>query len=347
MRVWSLFCLLGALVLPLTAAPVATLAGLEGDVSVVRDGRTVPSERIGENFPLEAFDTITTAATGRAELRWAALTGLSGTVRLDPSTSLYLDVTTLQREQTAGLELQAGAVTVRHLAGEGASRLEVRTDALAASAAQAVFRVALTWWGDALVTVTSGKVLCQGDRRSVFAEAGTSVEGLSAERTVTSTPVTAVLGVEYEKAWQARRSQTLRDQAAQTLRGAAARYLLQAGTVQRAWDRVQREGTDNARSFQAAVARLRSAAAPWERSLVRLKGAAAFVTEGLVPATLELSRGTTVQDFLRLQSADEALWTPRLAQARAWYRTVADRNGGVFPGAGDAAVVTAGSDFFN
>ncbi len=111
------------------ATPVASLVSLEGDVSVVRAGVLIPSEKVSDGFPVEAFDTVSTGNSGRAEIQFKAETGLVGSVRLDSATSLYVELSPWKSEQTAGLELLAGSVSVFLSSVLGSSSVEVRTEA--------------------------------------------------------------------------------------------------------------------------------------------------------------------------------------------------------------------------
>lgn len=343
--------LLGFLMILIVLAPslfasVATLASLEGEVTVLRSGVLIPSEKVTEGFLLEAFDTVTTGATGRAEIRLAA-SGVVGALRLDAGTSLYLDMTSQKKEQTIGVELLTGSLSVRVSAATGASVIEVRTDAGSFYGAGPSFRVVGTSAGDVLVTSAAGRVVCRVGPRTVFIEPGSVLQALTLEQTVQTIPMNVSTLEAFEGTWVRQRQQNFRDQAAVYFRALAGRYQLQVGLFQRAWDRVQREGSETDKALRAATANLRRAAFPLERSLPRIKALRSLLEEGGLSPSVELSRGYAAREFFRQTGRDEALWTARLGEARGLYRSLADKSGGVFPKASDSEVITWDSDYFH
>lgn len=331
----------------LFSAPVATLASLEGEVTVLRSGVLIPSEKIAEGFSLEAFDTVTTGATGRADIRLPASSGILGSLRLDPSTALYLDLTSLKKVQTVGVELLAGGVTIKTSATTGNSVVEVRTEAGSFSGSGPTFRVVTSSAGDVLVTSAAGRVQCRVPPRSVFIEPGSIVQVLVLEKAVQTLPVNVSTLEAYEGTWVRQRAQTFRDQSAVYFRTLASRYQLQVGLFQRAWDRVQRESKDDDKGVRAATANLRRAAFPLERSVFRIKALRSLHDNGGLSPSVELSRGYVAKEFFRQASIDESLWMSRLAEARGMYRAMAERSGGVFPMASEGSEVTWDSDFFH
>jgi hypothetical protein len=326
-----------------TCASIAVLAALEGDVSVTRGGTLIPSESIAEGFALEDFDTVVTGRTGRADIRFAASTGIGGTVRLDTDTALYLDATALKQEQTVGVELLNGAVTVQIASALGRSAVEVRTDAGTFSQVGPGFRVLMAASGETLVRTRAGKVLCRVGNRVVSAEPGTVVEAGADVRAI---PVNVSTLDAYEAGWLADRQQALRDKAATLFRVTGTQYQLQVGRFQRAWDRSQREAGGSARAVEAATADLRRSAAPLERSLPRLKALRRLFDEGVIAPTLELSRGYTAKDFFKAWDQESADWASRLAQARGLYKTVVESDGGQFPDTADLSDITYSSAYF-
>lgn len=339
--------LLGVWPSVLFSAPVAALASLEGEVTVLRSGVLIPSEKIAEGFSLDAFDTVSTGTTGRADIRFPASTGIAGNLRLDPNTSLYLDLTSLKKVQTIGVELLAGAVTVRSSAVTGASVVEVRTDWGVFSGPGPNFRVVTSAAGDVLVTSAAGRVQCRIPSRSVFIEPGSIVQVLALEKSVQTLPVNVSTLEAYEGTWARQRSQTFRDQSAVYFRSLASRYQLQVGLFQRAWDRVQRESKDDDKALRAAAANLRRAAFPLERSIFRIRALKGLLDVGGLSPSVELSRGYAAKEFFRQAALDEPLWLARLAEARGMYRTLAERSGGVFPMATEGVEITWDSDFFH
>jgi hypothetical protein len=329
----------------LSAAPVAVLSSLEGEVSVLRAGQVIPSEKVGEGFALEAFDTVTTGTTGRTDLRVAPSTGLTATLRLDSETSLYLDLTSLKKEQTAGIELLTGGVSLR-VSGSAGSTVEVRTELGTFTGLGSGFRLVLAPAGDVLVTTASGKVQCGVDNQAVFIESGAVAEVLTLDRVVHTHPVNASTLDSYEASWLLQRRQVFRDQVPVFFRTLASRYQVQGGLFQRAWDRTQRELKDDPRGAPGAVANLRRAAFPLERTIYRVAALRKLFDEGVLSPTLELNRGYPARDFFRQAAQERDPWLARLGDARALYKAQADRNGGEFPKPADGSEITYDSPYF-
>lgn len=343
-RPWFLLACL--LVSPtLFAVPVANLQSLEGEVSVLRAGVLIPSEKISNGFPLEPFDTLATGATGRADVRFLAATGLVGRLHVDADATFYLDASALAVQPVVGVELLRGAVSVR-LTPSATTSVEVRTEVGTFASPGPAFRVVSAASGDVLVTVESGKVNCLVGRRSAFIEPGTVGEAQTLDGSFQTPSVNVTTLASYESSWAKAKAQGFQDQAAVFFRSLASRYQLQAGHVQRAWDRVQTEAKDDLQGAEAATANLRRAAAPFERSLYRVQALRGLADAGILPLTLELARGYPAREFFRQASQDEALWLPRLGHARGLYRTLAERHGGAFPQASEGWGITYDSPFF-
>lgn len=329
------------------AGPSVVLAGLEGEVSVLRSGILIPSEKVGEGFALEPFDTLSTGTLGRAEVRVPSALGISAALRVDPSSSLYVEFSPALIEQTVGVELLAGAVGVRVSSVTGSSAIEVRTAVATFSGQGPVFRVAQAPSGDLLMMPSSGKVLARLSDRTLFLEPGLVLQTLTLDGSVQTLPVNAMTLESFEVAWSRQRGQTFRDQTAVYFRALATRYQSAAGLFVRAWDRYNRESAGEPKAIQAATTNLRRAAGPLERVLVQIRALKGRFDEGGLPPSLELTRGYSARDFFRQSTAEETSFITRLGQARGFYKALADRNGGRFPASTDGAPITWTSDFFH
>ena len=329
---------------PLSAAPVASLNSLEGEVSVVRAGVVISSENLTDGFPLEAFDTVSTGNSGKADLRFSPSTGLDGVVRLDSETSLYLDITPGKREQTAGIELLTGAVSIR-LSTVTGSWVEVRSEVGSFSGQGPRFRVVGTPGGDVLVLAEAGKVTCRVTDRIVSADSGSMVEAFSLYHSLRTQPLNVSTLESTEAAWVAQRRQAFRAQSDQYFRVLGARYQIQGGLFQRAWDRVQRQSKDGSVS-PSATANLRRAAFGLERSLFRIKALAGLVDEGVLSGSIELNRGYTAHEFFLQAARDFPDFSAKVAQARSIYRVLTEASG-EFPRASEGLAITWDSDYFN
>jgi hypothetical protein len=331
----------------LSVAAVASLASLEGEVSVLRAGVLIPSEKLADGFPLEAFDTISTGNSGRADIRFVPSTGLDGVVRLDPQTALYLDVTPWKQEQTAGIELLAGSVEVLLSAVIGASLVEVRTEVGTFGGSGPRFRVVDTPEGDVLALSEAGPLICRVGGRIMTSDPGAMLEVLTLDRSVRTISVNVSTLDSAVGAWLSGRKQGFRDQVETYFRILATRYQNQGGRFQRAWERIKEDAKADPGGNQAAIANLRRSAFPLERSIFRIESLRELLDEGVLSPAVELTRGYTAKDFFDQAARDSRVFSTRLGQARLLYRVLADHNGGDFPRASEGSAVTWGSDFFN
>jgi hypothetical protein len=330
----------------LSAVPVASLASLEGEVTVLRSGVLVPSEKLSDGFALEAFDTVATGAIGRADVRFAPGIGVAGSLRLDPGTSLYLEASPAKKEQSIGVELLAGSVSVRVSATVGASQVEVRTGAGTFFGPGPSFRVASTPAGDLLVTSGAGRVVCQLSPRTVFIEPGSVVQVFSLDDTLQTLPMNVSTLDAFEATWVLQRRQAFKDQATSVFRRLAAQYQREGALFQRAWDRYQREAKDDAKGVRAATVNLRTVSAPLERSIYQIRALRALYDEGGLTPSVELSRGYAAKDFFRQSTVEDSVWSTRLGEARGLYKQLADKLGS-FPPASEGLAVTWATDYFH
>lgn len=326
----------------LSAAP-ASLSSLSGEVTVARSGALIASEKIAEGFGLEPFDTVSTGATGTADLRLAA--GVTGTLRLEPNTSVYVEFLPLAPEQVVGVTLVSGSLTVSVTSATGESQLEVWTEAGTVQAAVSGFRLVGTPEGDLLVSGRSGVVVCRFGSRVWYVDPTSALEVLARDQGFSTLPVTPATLGSFETSWVKQRQQAFRDQLARVFRTTAAAYQRQLGYFQRAWDRYQRE-SDDPRGLLAAAAQLRRAALPLERNLATVVLLRRGFQEGILSPTLEVSRGYPAREFFRQSALDEVPWWARLVEVRGIYRTAAERNGGTFPRVTDGSGITWDSPYF-
>ena len=329
------------------SAAVASLRSLEGDVTVLRGGQWIPSDRLADGFLLEPFDTVSTGGNGKADIRLASSTGLDGVIHLDPETTLYVDISPWKKEQTVGVELLVGAVSVFVSSANGASQVEVRTDTGTFGGIGPQFRVVLVPSGDVLVATQAGQTTCRVGGRVVSSDPSSLVEALLLERSVRTIPVNVSTSAAAVQSWALQRNKQFRDHSDGEFKALVSRYLRQAGLFQRAWARVNASGGDDLRTKQVATANLRRVAFPLERSLPRVSSLKRLLTEGVLAPDVELLRNYNAKSFFADDADDALALAARLGEARALYRDLADRNGGDFPSASDGSAVTWDSPFFN
>jgi len=156
------------------ADEVGEITYLQDKAEIVRGGKTLEAD-FGSG--IEDFDCVTTTKRGIAEIGIDAKTGIQGSIKVKPGTSMYLDISAMKSEQKGGIELLAGSValTVKKLSGN--SNLEVRTQGATMGVRGTTFEVSTEVGGEILVTCDTGRVECKDeDGKVLFAEPGMVVE---------------------------------------------------------------------------------------------------------------------------------------------------------------------------
>ena len=208
-------------------------AGFDGDgvgeISYIADRATITrngkTQRADFGSQIENFDSITTAAKGLAEIAVYPETGIDGTIRVQPNTTLYLELSSLRGEQKAAVELLSGSVSaaVKKLAGK--SEFAIRGQGVVMGVRGTSFDVATSAAGDVLVTCSEGRVVCTDENGTeLAAEPGTAVEK-TADGDFRSIPVRVSDIEAFRRNWNAEKIEAFKANAGLVIRDYAARYI--------------------------------------------------------------------------------------------------------------------------
>jgi hypothetical protein len=152
-----------------------------GEISYMVSGATIT--RAGKTFKadfgavVENYDSITTTGKGLVEVTMFPASGINGTIKVQPNSTLYIEISALQGGKKGTVELLSGSVstTVKKLSPQ--SKFEVRSQGSVMGVRGTQFDVSGSAAGDILVTCSEGRVSCEDDSgNSLFAEPGTVVE---------------------------------------------------------------------------------------------------------------------------------------------------------------------------
>lgn len=351
------------------ASGVAKITFVDGDVKILRHAQAVNPDLIDEGFELENYDTVTTGAKSQLEIKLNPSTGITGTIKLSPSTSFYLELSALKSEQVAGVELLAGSLAVKVGKMFGKSGLQVRTESTVMGVRGTQFHVICSPAGDLLVTADEGRVECRNDQSSFFSEPGTVVEFLPTEKQFRSLPVSAPTLNSYENQWKEKRLAALKTNAPRALKFFAARYQQKFSETARSYARLQdegqkvialwksqdREGTVSApekllaekRTMAGLLIHVRQQIVLLERYYYRVGEIRQYATEGAVPSDSEISRNYTAKDFFRQLEKDEANLQQWMGEYRYLMKLYSDRNEGSVPWSFQDQDFVKESDMFN
>lgn len=335
------------------AAGVAKITFVDGNVKIMRHAKLVSADLIEEGFELENYDTVTTGPKSQVEIKLNPNSGITGTLKLSPSTSFYLELSALKGEQVAGIELLAGSVAVKVGKMVGKSGLQVRTESTVMGVRGTQFHVLCSPGGDLLVTADEGRVECRNDNSSFFSEPGTVVEFLPTEKQFRPLPVPAATLLSYENQWREKRLAALRSNAPRALKFFALRYQQKFSEVSRSFDRLQEDGQKiitlwksqdqegtlsppekllaEKRALVGLLMHVRQQIVLLERFYQRVLEIRQYAAEGALPADTELTRNYTAKDFFRQLDKDETTLQQWMGEYRYLMKLYSDRNEGSVP----------------
>lgn len=152
--------------------PVGHVVYLTGEPQAIRGARPLWLG-VGLGLPVRSYDFFHTGGNELIEIETTGETGVQAMIRVQPDTTLYLDLYATVREQR--IRLLRGAVSV--FMGEGESRLVVAAGPLRVESAGADFAATIAPGGAVLVTASRGVArVNDGTGRILFADAERAVE---------------------------------------------------------------------------------------------------------------------------------------------------------------------------
>ncbi len=210
--------------LPAAAQQVGEITYSEGTVGIVRDGQAVDPSTIGPGTAIDDMDLIQTGDDGSATITTDASSGVSSTINVQPDTSFTVNFADVSTPNDHSVDLLAGslAFAVNKLAEN--QNMEVDTDTAVMGIRGTVFDVSTVASGDALLSVSDGKVSCQTDSGgTLYADPGNAVQ--FSGNTWGNTAYTASGIASFRTKWHANHLATLRAHAGDILKATAERYL--------------------------------------------------------------------------------------------------------------------------
>jgi len=160
-----------------SAQVIGMIDYIEGSVQLTRNGRPVPRADIGT--PIENLDVLRTSADGIVSIVFDRRTGITGTVRIVPSSTAVLRLEQLSGRPSNQVELMTGSVhmKINRLAGSAAG-IQVKTPSAVLGVRGTEFAV-ISFNSSALVACKEGEVFitsAQNIRSGVSSVPGTMVQ---------------------------------------------------------------------------------------------------------------------------------------------------------------------------
>ncbi len=202
--------------------PLATIDFCEGQLSLARDGATLAAPGIGDE--VYDGDLISTGPGSQATLKLAKATGMSGSIKLAPRTSLYFNLDAIKGERQSEVELIAGQIGVKIKKLGGSPGFTVATESATCAVRGTEFDVIASPGGSILVGCSEGEVSCVSEGVSTSALPGQAVEkrvgAKIARRAVASADFAG-----FKEKWLADETADFARDAPKAARLIAARYL--------------------------------------------------------------------------------------------------------------------------
>ena len=327
---------------------LGSVAYLEGDVSMVRDGAPVDNLAIGSD--LQNFDLVRTGSDGLAELDVNSPQSPRVTIKVSADTQFSVEISAVEGKQQTTLGIIGGSISLKASRLAGTQALSVKTDSAVMGVRGTQFDVTAPPTGDLLVTCDEGEVVVTDDQgKELHAIPGTVVEKRPAEL-YRALPV-AVSGLEkFRGQWVAERGQALERNALRLIQANARLYdrlvaELNAGDAELAshrdiidkWageDRRARIGQRaevirERRQVGAILVRLRRVQFQLERVSFRLARLMAYQARGIGTGTLD--GGVTTAQFFERFANERAVVEEKLSRTRSVSKMYLKRNEGRLP----------------
>jgi len=328
---------------------IGEIVYLEGFPEVIRGGDRV-IDTVDFGFPIENLDSIRTDSDTVVELRIDGSTGIDATILVEHDTVLYVNLTSLQSEQTGTVDLISGGVGIVARELVGLSWLNVRTQNSVAGVRGTTFSVTTAVGGEILVSAEEGLVEVSDSLGTVlFASPGEAVELDSARSLFRNLKYGGPAG-ELRRLWLTERTNAFRANAPAIFSFYAERYLDEREQFVSAYEALMHERDiidrwieENRRGVVSdagsvmrdkqqivgPLLRAQASGFTFEDTMDRLDRMRPFVRENA--DAIELSHGDSAADLLKLLELEKGVMDRRFAAVHQVLRLYADRNEGQTP----------------
>jgi hypothetical protein len=214
----------------LTACGFLAAGDEVGEITYMVAGATIT--RAGKNIKadfgtvVENYDSITTTGKGLVEITLSPASGINGTIKVQPNSTLYIEMSSLQGSGKKGsVELLSGSLSTAVKKLSPQSKFEVRSQGAVMGVRGTQFDVVASAAGDVLVTCSEGRVSCEDDEgNSLFAEPGTVVER-TAEGIFHDIPVRLSDLGKFQQTWNTEKIDAFKANANKAIADYAERYI--------------------------------------------------------------------------------------------------------------------------
>jgi hypothetical protein len=201
---------------------VGEISYLVADATITRAGKTFKADF---GTIVENYDSITTAGKALVEITLLPASGINGTIKVQPNSTLYIEMSSLQGGKKGSVELLSGSVSTAVKKLSPQSKFEVRSQGSVMGVRGTQFDVVASATGDLLIVCSEGRVSCEDESgNSLFAEPGTVVER-TAEGIFRDIPVRLSDLEKFRQTWNTEKIDAFKSNANRAIAYFAQRYL--------------------------------------------------------------------------------------------------------------------------
>lgn len=328
---------------------IGTITYMVGEASVGRN-TTVLTREVRTGFEIQNMDLVNVARNGTVEIQLNANTGYSSRITIRGGSTLYFDLTSLQRSQNGNIELLQGSVALQVNRMPRGAQMNVRTGTASMGVRGTVFDVNIAAGGDILLSTEEGLVACTTQRgETFFSEPGKVVQALSGDWAEIPIAVSA-LG-QFRSNWVQERVSALKANYPRAIENFAGRYaqlrldfadaynkLMSNRALIQKWiqeDQQNRIGSTieilrEKRQIIGALLDVRRVLVQWERVYFRVLELQEYFDSGETGDGV-LSSGQTYSQFFRQLNGEKASLATRMQEIRYIIKLYALRNNGSTP----------------
>jgi hypothetical protein len=192
------------------------------NATITRAGKTIKADF---GTVVENYDSISTTGKGLVEITLFPESGINGTIKVQPNSTLYIEMSSIQGAKKGSVELLSGSVSnsIKKLSPQ--SKFEVRSQGSVMGVRGTAFEVTASAAGDVLVACSEGRVSCEdGEGGSLFAEPGTVVER-TAEGIFRAIPIQTSGLEKFRQTWNTEKIDAFKSNANRAISNYARRYI--------------------------------------------------------------------------------------------------------------------------
>ena len=340
----------------------------EATVSVIRNSRTLPDSDVDFGLAIQNFDQIKTGANSTVEIQTNPKTGIAATITIKPNTVMTVDITSLKGNQSGGINLLSGAVSLKVQKMSGNNKLDVRTGSAVMGVRGTQFEVNIAVTGDVLLSTSEGRVECTTDNgKTLYSAPGSVIQG-TIDGEWSAIPVAVDKLEDFRRKWHTGRIDAFRADPGRATSQFAKRYLdlkdrfvaafadLMANRdLLQKWIEEDFAGnTGDAKQViiekkkvLSSLVKLRKINVMFERVYLRLVQLDELYAQGIAPTGTIAGTKMTVAAFYKQFRAERADLAQKFLDTQYVTKLYAKRNGGDFPlDEASSAELTKESDFF-